>query len=199
MLGVASKTTPTSSPGKEEEEEGKEAEEAEEGKEGYEGYEGVVEGGGEQEQEEVPRARVDVSDGSNALLAFVQVLCTLYTVLAVLTVLAVHCTRCTLYSLYTVRYTHCTLYASYTIHHAPTLYTIFSYTIHHMLQHCTRGVRSKKASAIYASPLTRAIETAFVGLQGHPTIQRKGIRLLSAAREVKTWSGMDTLGGHCEL
>merc|ERR1719401_131299 len=49
--------------------------------------------------------------------------------------------------------------------------------------------------AIFASPLTRAVETALVTLQHHPLSAKKGITLRSELREVKSSiGGRDTVG-----
>ena len=41
------------------------------------------------------------------------------------------------------------------------------------------------ASRIYASPLTRALQTALLVLWRHPVLKSRGLTLLSAAREIK--------------
>jgi len=51
-----------------------------------------------------------------------------------------------------------------------------------------------EADTIFCSPLTRAIQTCALALQGHPTLCHKGILLLKSAREVKKMMGMDTVG-----
>ena len=65
------------------------------------------------------------------------------------------------------------------------------------------------AGMIYSSPLTRAIQTAVIGLRDHPRMAacavagdggggpgggRESVRLLSDAREIKKVGGMDTVG-----
>jgi len=51
------------------------------------------------------------------------------------------------------------------------------------------------AGQIFVSPLTRAIQTALIGLQNHPCAKRRGIKLMRQIREVKhTVGGLDTLG-----
>jgi phosphohistidine phosphatase SixA len=47
---------------------------------------------------------------------------------------------------------------------------------------------------IYASPLTRATQTALVTLQHHPKLASHGLTLRSNLREVKNWFGLDTTG-----
>jgi broad specificity phosphatase PhoE len=49
------------------------------------------------------------------------------------------------------------------------------------------------ADAIYSSPLTRAIETAFIVMDGHPAADR-GLTLYSHIREVKKLGGLDSVG-----
>lgn len=51
-----------------------------------------------------------------------------------------------------------------------------------------------RAGAIFASPLTRAVETALLGLKGHPTLSQQGLTLLRNLREVKNVGGQDTVG-----
>eukprot|EP00667_Euglena_gracilis_P012858 EG_transcript_13227 len=51
-----------------------------------------------------------------------------------------------------------------------------------------------EAELIFCSPLTRAIQTCLLALQGHPTICSRGLRLLQTAREIKKMGGMDTVG-----
>ena len=52
-----------------------------------------------------------------------------------------------------------------------------------------------RAGEIFVSPLTRAIQTALIGLQNHPSAKRRGIKLMREIREVKhTVGGLDTLG-----
>jgi broad specificity phosphatase PhoE len=52
------------------------------------------------------------------------------------------------------------------------------------------------AQRMYASPLTRALQTAMIGFMGHPCVNNSGpgISLLCSAREVKTLVGFDTVG-----
>ena len=47
---------------------------------------------------------------------------------------------------------------------------------------------------IWSSPLTRSIQTALIAFQGHPSLQRKGLRLAANAREVKGRGGIDSIG-----
>eukprot|EP00668_Euglena_longa_P034732 GGOE01044590.1.p1 GENE.GGOE01044590.1~~GGOE01044590.1.p1 ORF type:complete len:508 (-),score=143.33 GGOE01044590.1:308-1831(-) len=51
-----------------------------------------------------------------------------------------------------------------------------------------------EAELIFCSPLTRAIQTCVLALQGHPTICSRGVRLLQSAREIKKMGGLDTVG-----
>jgi broad specificity phosphatase PhoE len=44
------------------------------------------------------------------------------------------------------------------------------------------------------SPLTRAIQTCMFGVQSHPALTDKGVRLVTEAREVKNLIGVDTIG-----
>jgi broad specificity phosphatase PhoE len=50
------------------------------------------------------------------------------------------------------------------------------------------------ATTIFCSPLTRAIQTALIGLQRHPCLQAKGLALVKDAREIKKIGGFDTVG-----
>jgi broad specificity phosphatase PhoE len=52
------------------------------------------------------------------------------------------------------------------------------------------------ADHVFASPLTRATETALVSLFGHPRLNEKGLTLLRTFREVKNFSfgSLDTVG-----
>eukprot|EP01035_Chromulina_nebulosa_P019502 gene19502-25393_t len=50
------------------------------------------------------------------------------------------------------------------------------------------------ADAVFSSPLTRAIETAFLCLDGHPAIEKRGLTLYSVIREVKRLGGLDSVG-----
>ena len=54
-----------------------------------------------------------------------------------------------------------------------------------------------KSSTIYASPLTRAIQTAIIALEHHPAGKSNGITLYSPMREFKTRGGLDTVGVAC--
>jgi len=51
----------------------------------------------------------------------------------------------------------------------------------------------KEAKGVVASPLTRAVQTALVGLHGHPAIA-KGLLLSRVIREKKNRVGLDTVG-----
>jgi len=51
-----------------------------------------------------------------------------------------------------------------------------------------------RAQRVFSSPLTRALQTALLSLQGHQAVARHGITLLRAAREVKNAAGRDTVG-----
>ncbi len=50
------------------------------------------------------------------------------------------------------------------------------------------------AGRVYASPLTRAVETCLLSLRGHPTLTQRGLSLISSAREIKNLGGQDTVG-----
>jgi broad specificity phosphatase PhoE len=50
------------------------------------------------------------------------------------------------------------------------------------------------ADAIFSSPLTRALETAVLTMNGHPVTKTHGITLYSIIREVKRIGGLDTVG-----
>jgi hypothetical protein len=50
------------------------------------------------------------------------------------------------------------------------------------------------AGKVYASPLTRAVETCLLSLRGHPTLTQRGLSLISSAREIKNIGGQDTVG-----
>jgi hypothetical protein len=50
------------------------------------------------------------------------------------------------------------------------------------------------ADAIYSSPLTRALETAVLSMDGHRALLASGISLYSVIREVKRLGGFDTVG-----
>ena len=47
---------------------------------------------------------------------------------------------------------------------------------------------------VFTSPLTRASQTAIIGLNQLPIIKEKGITLLRTLREIKTIGGLDTVG-----
>ena len=51
-----------------------------------------------------------------------------------------------------------------------------------------------RVGRIYASPLTRATQTALVTMQHHPKLASHGLILCSHLREVKNWFGLDTTG-----
>jgi len=51
-----------------------------------------------------------------------------------------------------------------------------------------------EAGTIYSSPLTRALSTALLVLQDHPSLASQELHLLSNAREVKNLGGLDTVG-----
>jgi broad specificity phosphatase PhoE len=52
------------------------------------------------------------------------------------------------------------------------------------------------ASRMYASPLSRAVQTAMLAFQNHPCLgeRERGMALLCSAREVKNLGGFDTVG-----
>jgi len=50
------------------------------------------------------------------------------------------------------------------------------------------------AETILSSPLTRALQTCLLSLQGHPTFSEKGIKLCRDLREVKSLGGFDAKG-----
>eukprot|EP01034_Spumella_vulgaris_P021476 gene21476-27511_t len=52
----------------------------------------------------------------------------------------------------------------------------------------------KHADKIYSSPLTRAIQTAYVSMEGHHALEEDGLTLYSLIREVKRIGGLDTVG-----
>jgi len=54
--------------------------------------------------------------------------------------------------------------------------------------------KSLEADCIFTSPLTRATQTALLALEGHPTVEHDGIKLLRAVREIKHIGGFDTVG-----
>jgi len=50
-------------------------------------------------------------------------------------------------------------------------------------------------AAVYASPLTRAVQTALLALHDHPSVAKWGMKLLQSAREVKAnLGGLDSVG-----
>ena len=53
-----------------------------------------------------------------------------------------------------------------------------------------------EAKRMYASPLTRAVQTAMLAFEGHPCLGERelGMTLLCSAREVKNLGGFDTVG-----
>ena len=51
-----------------------------------------------------------------------------------------------------------------------------------------------RSAGVISSPLTRALQTALVSLNGHEGLQSNGIEVLSLVREVKTAVGLDTVG-----
>jgi broad specificity phosphatase PhoE len=50
------------------------------------------------------------------------------------------------------------------------------------------------ADMVFASPLTRATQTALITLEGHATLADQGMVLLASAREKKNVGGQDTVG-----
>lgn len=50
------------------------------------------------------------------------------------------------------------------------------------------------SDSIYCSPMTRAIETALVGLFGHSALRNPGLHLYSVIREIKGVGGLDSVG-----
>lgn len=52
------------------------------------------------------------------------------------------------------------------------------------------------ASAIFASPLTRATQTALLTCQGHPALRNSPLLLLRNLREIKNFGSFDTVGEH---
>jgi len=50
------------------------------------------------------------------------------------------------------------------------------------------------ADVVYCSPLTRAIQTAYAGLQNHPAMMKNGLVLSSTIREIKGIGGFDSIG-----
>jgi len=50
------------------------------------------------------------------------------------------------------------------------------------------------ADSVYCSPMTRAIETALVGLFGHSALRHPGLHLYSVIREIKGVGGLDSVG-----
>jgi hypothetical protein len=54
------------------------------------------------------------------------------------------------------------------------------------------------ADLVLVSPLCRAFQTAVVALDGHPTVQRQGVKLLRSIREIKKSSaGNDCVANAC--
>jgi broad specificity phosphatase PhoE len=57
-----------------------------------------------------------------------------------------------------------------------------------------------RATTVWVSPLTRTLQTALIGLQGHPSLVGeqghggKGLTLVADAREVKGIGGLDSIG-----
>lgn len=45
------------------------------------------------------------------------------------------------------------------------------------------------AGKVFASPLTRALQTALLSLEGHPATIKKGVTCLRSAREIKSVGG----------
>ena len=56
--------------------------------------------------------------------------------------------------------------------------------------------RFMAADAVFASPFTRAVQTALVTLQHHPMVAEKGIILRPELQEIKNIAGRDTIGSH---
>ena len=54
--------------------------------------------------------------------------------------------------------------------------------------------RFMAADQAMASPLTRAVQTCLLALQGHPALAASGVRLQRHAREKKNRGGLDTVG-----
>lgn len=50
------------------------------------------------------------------------------------------------------------------------------------------------ADKVYSSPLTRALETAVLSMEGHPALLAQGLTIYSVIREVKRIGGLDTVG-----
>ncbi len=53
------------------------------------------------------------------------------------------------------------------------------------------------AQKIYASPLTRALQTCLLALEGHTEMKKSGVQLVRQLREVKNRIGWDALGKEC--
>ena len=53
------------------------------------------------------------------------------------------------------------------------------------------------AGKVFSSPLTRALQTALLALEGHQALKARGITCLRSAREVKGVGGLDCLGTEC--
>ena len=50
------------------------------------------------------------------------------------------------------------------------------------------------AGEVLSSPHTRAVQTAILGLSGHPRVESDGVHLLPSVREVKGVGGIDNIG-----
>jgi hypothetical protein len=50
------------------------------------------------------------------------------------------------------------------------------------------------ADRVYSSPLTRALQTAFLSMEGHRAVTSHGFVLYSVIREVRRLGGLDTMG-----
>jgi len=59
---------------------------------------------------------------------------------------------------------------------------------------CTRLDQWLAADEVLCSPLTRAVQTAMLSLEGHPRLCSGPIRLLGSIREVKGYFGLDNIG-----
>lgn len=57
-----------------------------------------------------------------------------------------------------------------------------------------RAAKFLAATDIWVSPLTRAVQTSLLTLDGHPTLARQGVKLLPSMREAKNIGGLDTIG-----
>ena len=49
------------------------------------------------------------------------------------------------------------------------------------------------ANDVYSSPLCRAVQTSLVCLEGHPTVMKHGLKLLTSIREVQSLGGLDSM------